>query len=66
VTAPVITSDVTATHHDRTWWRAEAIRTRTDMSSLLRQRIRVRHWVNAGRPPMAEWTRAISSEEISS
>jgi hypothetical protein len=43
--------------HDRAWWRAEAVRTRTDMSSLLRQRIRVRAWVNAGRPPMAQWQR---------
>jgi hypothetical protein len=40
---------------DREWWRQEAIRTKTDWSSLLRQRIRVLAWVRAGRPPLAEW-----------
>jgi hypothetical protein len=40
---------------DREWWRAESIRTKTDWSSLLRQRIRVLAWVRAGRPPLSEW-----------
>lgn len=56
MTAPVVTTttavDVT---HDREWWRAEATRTRTDWSSLLRQRIRVLYWVRAGRPPLSKW-----------
>jgi hypothetical protein len=39
----------------RAWWRIEARRTRTDWSSLLRQRIRVLAWVRAGRPPLAQW-----------
>jgi hypothetical protein len=41
--------------HDREWWRQEAIRQRTDWSSLLRQRIRVLAWVRAGRPPLTKW-----------
>jgi len=40
---------------DREWWRQEAIRTKTDWSSLLRQRIRVLAWVRAGRPPLSKW-----------
>ena len=40
---------------DREWWRVEARRTRTDWSSLLRQRIRVLAWAKAGRPPLAKW-----------
>jgi hypothetical protein len=39
----------------REWWRDEARRTRTDWSSLLRQRIRVLNWVRAGRPPLSKW-----------
>jgi hypothetical protein len=42
-------------HHDRDWWRQEAIRTQVDWSSLLRQRIKVLAWVRAGRPPLAQW-----------
>jgi hypothetical protein len=42
-------------HHDRAWWRQEAVRTRTDWSSLLRQRIRVLWWIRAGRPPLSKW-----------
>jgi hypothetical protein len=49
--------------HDREWWRQEAIRTRTDWSSILRQRIRVLHWVRAGRPPLGQWMRS-QSEDI--
>jgi hypothetical protein len=41
--------------HDRAWWRVEARRTRTDWASLLTQRIRVLHWVRAGRPPLSKW-----------
>jgi hypothetical protein len=48
--------------HDREWWRAEAIRTRTDWSSILRQRIRVLAWVRAGRPPLAQWLRSVGGE----
>src|SRR5262245_61949376 len=44
--------------HDRDWWQREARKTRTDMSSLLQQRIRVWQWVRAGRPPLAGWLRA--------
>jgi hypothetical protein len=40
---------------DRAWWRAEARRTKTDWSSILRQRIRVLAWVRAGRPPLSNW-----------
>ena len=40
---------------DHEWWRAEAIRTKTDWSSLLRQRIRVLAWVRAGTPPLSKW-----------
>jgi hypothetical protein len=46
------------THHDRAWWRAEAVRTNTDWSSLLRQRIRVLHWDRAGRPPLTQWIKS--------
>ena len=41
--------------HCRTWWWEEAVRTRTDWSSLLRQRIKVLWWVKAGRPPLSKW-----------
>jgi hypothetical protein len=41
---------------DRAWWRIESQRGRTDMSSLLRQRIKVLNWVKASRPPLAKWT----------
>lgn len=47
-----------ADFHDRAWWRIEARRTRTDWSSILRQRIRALWWVRAGRLPLAEWLRA--------
>jgi hypothetical protein len=40
---------------DREWWRAEAIRTRTDWPSILRQRIKVKAWIKAGRPPLSRW-----------
>jgi hypothetical protein len=43
---------------DRDWWRAEARRCGTDMSSLLRQRIKVLAWVRAGRPPLSEWMKS--------
>ena len=49
--------------HDRAWWRAEAIRTKTDWSSLLRQRIRVLAWVRAGRPPLSKWHADMTSED---
>jgi hypothetical protein len=49
---------------DREWWRREAIRTSTDWSSLLRQRIRVLWWVKAGRPPLSTW-HAETSEDRS-
>lgn len=42
---------------DRSWWREESRRQCTDMSSLLRQRIKVLAWVRAGRPPLAQWMR---------
>ena len=48
---------------DREWWRAEAIRTETDWSSLLRQRIRVLAWVRAGRPPLSKWHADMMSED---
>jgi hypothetical protein len=51
---PVVTAAPVA-HHDRAWWRLEAVRTHTDWSSLLRQRIRVRAWVRAGRPRLSQW-----------
>jgi hypothetical protein len=47
---------------DREWWRQEAIRTRTDWSSLLRQRIRVKAWIKAGRPPLAKWMAEMSED----
>lgn len=43
--------------HGRAWWTAQAKRTRTDWSSLLRQRLRVLAWVRAGRPPWAQFMR---------
>lgn len=43
--------------HDRVWWIGEAKRARTDWSSLLRQRLRVRQWVRDGRPPIGQWLR---------
>ena len=39
----------------REWWTGRARETGTDWSSLLRQRLRVKDWVRAGRPPLAEW-----------
>ena len=48
---------------DREWWRAEAIRTKTDWSSVLRQRIRVLAWVRAGRPPLSKWRADMMSED---
>lgn len=42
---------------DREWWGREAVRTKTDWSSLLRQRIRVLGWVRAGRPSISEYMR---------
>jgi hypothetical protein len=48
---------------DRGWWRIEARRTRTDWSSILRQRIRVLWWVRAGRPPLSEWVRCMNLEK---
>jgi hypothetical protein len=50
-------------HQNRAFWHEEARRRRTDMSSLLRQRIRARAWVNAGRPPIAAWHREFISSE---
>jgi len=43
--------------HDRAWWAAQARRDKTDWSSLLRQRLRVRQWVRDGRPPIGQWLR---------
>jgi hypothetical protein len=48
---------------DREWWRVEARRRGTDWSSLLRQRIRVRWWIKAGRPPFGEWMRSTQALE---
>jgi hypothetical protein len=48
---------------DRPWWRAEAIRTKTDWSSILRQRIRVLAWIRAGRPPLSKWYADMLSED---
>jgi hypothetical protein len=45
--------------HDRQWWLAEAKRTRTDWSSLHRQRLRVLMWIRAGRPPLNDWNKFI-------
>ena len=56
-TAPGDASD--PVHRDRAWWRGEARRSRTDWSSLLRQRIKVLAWVRAGRPPLAQWNRSM-------
>jgi hypothetical protein len=50
---------------DREWWRAEAIRTKTDWSSILRQRIRVLAWIRAGRPPLGQWLRSTQSGDQS-
>lgn len=41
----------------------EAIRSRTDWSSILRQRIRVLAWVRAGRPPLSKWHAGNASED---
>jgi hypothetical protein len=49
--------------HDRAWWRTEAIRTKTDWSSILRQRIRVLAWIRAGRPPLSKWHADMMSED---
>jgi hypothetical protein len=57
----IASTHIATVHHDRAWWRAEAVRTRTDMSSLLRQRLRVRAWIRAGRPPMAQWQRELNA-----
>ncbi len=43
----------------REWWAKEARRTRTDWSSLLRQRLRVLAWVRAGRPALGKYTSKI-------
>ncbi len=43
---------------NRDWWRAEARQTKTDLSSLLRQRLRVLAWVRAGRPPLSTWIKS--------
>jgi hypothetical protein len=48
---------------DRECWRAEAILSRTDWSSILRQRIRVLAWVRAGRPPLSKWHAGNASED---
>ena len=48
-------------HRDRAWWRGEARRSRTDWSSLLRQRVTVLAWVRAGRPPLGRW-QGVTSE----
>jgi hypothetical protein len=47
----------------REWWRDEARRTKTDWSSLLRQRARVLWWIRAGRPPLSQWVRDTSETE---
>jgi hypothetical protein len=52
--------------HDREWWREEAKRTKTDWSSLLRQRILFLWWVREGRQePRAEWLRGKRDNEDS-
>ena len=57
----IIPGDASGTvHRDRAWWRGEARRSRTDWSSLLRQRIKVLAWVRAGRPPLGQWHGSIS------
>ena len=49
---------------DREWWRAEAKRTKTDWSSLLRQRLLFKWWINEGRPhPRAEWLKGKREED---
>jgi hypothetical protein len=40
---------------NRDWWKLEALRTRTDWFSLMRQRMRVLAWLEAGRPPLSKW-----------
>lgn len=44
--------------HDRIWWLARARKTKTDWSSLLRQRLKVMAWLRAGRPPLRAWLRS--------
>lgn len=44
---------------DREFWRREAKRTRTDWSSLLRQRIKMQWWVRLGRPPLSEYLKLV-------
>jgi hypothetical protein len=61
-TTSAISVVIPVLRHDREWWRAEAVRTRTDWSSLLRQRIRVLAWVYAGRPPLAQWVKTGGSQ----
>jgi hypothetical protein len=51
----MMTPDPLLKPHDREWWRQEAVRTHTDWSSLLRQRIKVLAWVRAGRPQLSQW-----------
>ena len=49
---------------DREWWRKQSIRDRTDWSSLLRQRIRVKSWLKAGAPPLAQWVKQEENDGI--
>lgn len=56
----VIVSD--AEWKPRAWWRGEAGRMATTMSALLRQRVRVRWWINAGRPPLSAWLRKVRGD----
>jgi len=49
--------------HDHHWWREQAKRTKTDWSSLLRQRIRMVWWVRAGRPSLQVFSKVINKPD---
>ena len=60
---PVESSSAARSVYDGRERLAEAIRTKTDWSSVLRQRIRVLAWVRAGRPPLSKWHADMMSED---